>query len=270
MMRVVTCAIVAVLAVGVMAPMVGCGGKKKVELEVTRETVVSSPTIRSVALEPSGRIDTRERAASVKVTMNGDPDLQATFDVVGRSLGQPMEEVQPGVYVGTIDLDRGFTGELQVVGHLVHPPSGASQQKRSGDSVTLFMSMPPPPVVDACSAEKFDATLGGLTLYYRTDESAVNKKNQELLETKKSVLASHEKCKIWVLGYTDDVGDSKYNYVLSSFRANEVRDLLKTLGIPEGRIVTKYFGETRPAVAGETAEARSKNRRVEIRGVYPY
>jgi len=71
---------------------------------------------------------------------------------------------------------------------------------------------------------------------------------------------------IAVEGFTDKVGTPDYNNALSQRRANAVvNDLVTKYDIPLYRIYMVVLGSQKPADEGKTREARSKNRRVEIK-----
>ena len=77
----------------------------------------------------------------------------------------------------------------------------------------------------------------------------------------------------WVLrvdGHTDDrplSGTGKYadNWELSSARATSVVKYLIANGVPANRLVAAGFGEFQPIDAADTDDARSKNRRIELK-----
>src|SRR5205807_7390563 len=71
---------------------------------------------------------------------------------------------------------------------------------------------------------------------------------------------------IAVEGFTDKVGSADYNNALSQRRANSVVNYLVTkYDIPLYRIYMVGLGSQKPADEGRTREARSKNRRVEVK-----
>jgi len=76
--------------------------------------------------------------------------------------------------------------------------------------------------------------------------------------------------KIFVDGYTDDVGDDQLNQSLSERRAEAVRHALTANGIDAARLTVRGFGEARPVVpnrhsdGSDDPEARAQNRRVEL------
>ncbi|MFB8343042.1 peptidoglycan -binding protein [Brucella cytisi] len=77
----------------------------------------------------------------------------------------------------------------------------------------------------------------------------------------------------WVLrvdGHTDNVpltgtGRFRDNWELSSARATAVVKFLIANGVPANRLVAAGFGEYQPLDASDTADTRSKNRRIELK-----
>lgn len=77
----------------------------------------------------------------------------------------------------------------------------------------------------------------------------------------------------WVLrvdGHTDNVplaGTGRFadNWELSSARATSVVKFLISKGVPANRLVAAGFGEYQPIAEGDTPEARSQNRRIELK-----
>jgi chemotaxis protein MotB len=77
----------------------------------------------------------------------------------------------------------------------------------------------------------------------------------------------------WVLrvdGHTDNsplTGTGRYrdNWELSSARATSVVKYLISKGVPANRLVAAGFGEFQPLAQGDTPEARSQNRRIELK-----
>jgi outer membrane protein OmpA-like peptidoglycan-associated protein len=66
-------------------------------------------------------------------------------------------------------------------------------------------------------------------------------------------------------GHTDDRGSDDYNLELSQNRAREVGNYLIAHGIADTRITIKGFGKQYPLIDKVDEEARSINRRVEVR-----
>jgi len=66
-------------------------------------------------------------------------------------------------------------------------------------------------------------------------------------------------------GHADDQGRRGYNLKLSERRAEAVRAYLVEQGVEAAKLMTFFYGESRPKVRGRSRLARAKNRRVEIR-----
>jgi len=76
---------------------------------------------------------------------------------------------------------------------------------------------------------------------------------------------SPDKVKILIEGHTDEIGSDEYNYELSLNRARMVmRYLVEEEGLPSTLMEIKGYGKEFPLEKGDGAEARAKNRRVEI------
>jgi outer membrane protein OmpA-like peptidoglycan-associated protein len=259
--------IVGVAALLVLFP--GCGGKREVTMELTRETVIASPGIQSLRFEPSDRVDTRESPQSVSVVLRGDSGLVASFDVEGRFEARSMEETSPGVYSGSFVVAQGQIGELQAVGHLLHPPTGANADIRGSRPLTLYESVIP----EDCSermAAAFDADLQNLKLPFEFDGIVLTDESRSQLDAATGVLQTNPYCTIYVLGHADAVGGEHYNFVLSTYRTLAVVNRLIELGIPRDRMEPHFFGEEEPLVPGDSDADRARNRRVELRAVNPY
>ena len=66
-------------------------------------------------------------------------------------------------------------------------------------------------------------------------------------------------------GHTDSYGGDESNMALSKRRAEAVGDyMVAQLAIPSYRISASGFGETQPIANNETAEGRSRNRRIDV------
>ena len=77
-------------------------------------------------------------------------------------------------------------------------------------------------------------------------------------------LADQPDVRLEVGGHTDDVGNDRANLMLSSDRAQSVREALIAAGAQPGQLLAKGYGRTRPAAEGVSEEARSMNRRTTL------
>ncbi len=102
------------------------------------------------------------------------------------------------------------------------------------------------------------------TFRFEFDSAELSQKNRELLSRIAGILLVSKGYGLSVFGYTDDVGTAEYNQQLSLRRARTVQQYLIQAGLDPAIINLKGYGKTSPMVAGTSAAARSKNRRVEI------
>jgi outer membrane protein OmpA-like peptidoglycan-associated protein len=70
--------------------------------------------------------------------------------------------------------------------------------------------------------------------------------------------------RIQLTGHTDSDGEEEYNMELGLKRANEYKDHLISLGVPEAQIEVSSKGESDPAVPNDTPENKQRNRRVTV------
>ena len=73
--------------------------------------------------------------------------------------------------------------------------------------------------------------------------------------------------KVEIIGHTDYIGETEMNQTLSEKRAQSVKDFFISEGCDAGKLVTKGFGERKPASTNKNEIGRAKNRRVELKFV---
>ena len=107
-------------------------------------------------------------------------------------------------------------------------------------------------------------TLDNNAIRFDFDKSTIRPGNREVLSRMAGVLMTLQGYQIYVYGYTDDIGTAEYNQKLSERRAAAVRDYLVQSGVDPKITATKGYGQSDPLESGKSAQARTKNRRVEI------
>jgi OmpA-OmpF porin, OOP family len=102
-------------------------------------------------------------------------------------------------------------------------------------------------------------------ILFATGSDRLRPESTPVLQEIVAMLAAHPDLSLRIEGHTDDVGDAAANQELSEKRAASVKAWLVEAGRVAGdRLHTAGFGESRPAVAGTSPEARAQNRRVEL------
>ena len=77
-------------------------------------------------------------------------------------------------------------------------------------------------------------------------------------------LRANQSTDVRIVGHTDNTGSAAINNPLSVDRANSTRNYLTARGVSGARIQTEGQGSYQPIASNNTAEGRSRNRRVEI------
>lgn len=102
-------------------------------------------------------------------------------------------------------------------------------------------------------------------LIFKTASSTIEESSYKELNEVVVMLSNNPKMIIQLEGHTDYVGSAELNMKLSQDRVVAVRNYLVSHGANKSRIKTKAFGGTQPISRENTEEARSLNRRVEVR-----
>ena len=102
------------------------------------------------------------------------------------------------------------------------------------------------------------------TVYFDSDKSAVKGDGKANILAVATYLKAHSDNKVAIEGHCDERGTEEYNRSLGEKRALSARDALIGLGIGADRVVTRSFGEDKPAELGHDESAWGKNRRGEF------
>lgn len=102
-------------------------------------------------------------------------------------------------------------------------------------------------------------------LQFETDSYRLTPPSRYELDQVAELLLINPKLKVQLFGHTDDLGSEQYNLRLSRNRATSAAGYIETLGINRSRIEVFGYGKQKPLITETTEQARSINRRVEIR-----
>lgn len=100
---------------------------------------------------------------------------------------------------------------------------------------------------------------------FETGKSIIKPLSYPLLNELVSLLKEYPDANIDLAGHTDSEGDDEANLQLSKDRAAAVRQYLIDKGIAADRVTSTGYGETKPIATNDTADGKSKNRRVEMK-----
>ncbi|MEW4449660.1 OmpA family protein [Qipengyuania sp. JC766] len=138
------------------------------------------------------------------------------------------------------------------------PPPPQTKTCPNGSVIPVNQACPvPPPPPPACAR-------GPYLVFFDWDQSNLN---ATAIETLNNAVSSYANCgtaSVMLAGHTDTSGSARYNEGLAERRNASVRAYLNQRGIPDARISSEGFGETRPRIATGDGVRELGNRRVEI------
>jgi len=102
-------------------------------------------------------------------------------------------------------------------------------------------------------------------LLFEQGKAFIDKKSFAELDGVVHMMKVNDKMEIQLEGHTDNQGSPQANLDLSQKRVEAVKKYLVSNGIGRDRIKTKAFGGTKPVASEASEQARSRNRRVEMR-----
>lgn len=114
---------------------------------------------------------------------------------------------------------------------------------------------------DGDSICDFIAEMGDILFEY--DSFELTTEAIDIIDQLAKIINDMENTRIYIIGYTDSIGDETYNMKLSRLRALSVGNRLRENGITN--ITESGMGKSKPIASNSTAEGRKKNRRVEIK-----
>ena len=121
----------------------------------------------------------------------------------------------------------------------------------------------PAPAADACR-ETVATNAKAATLHFTEDSAAIAQDSRNRLSALADALKACGGVVVEVRGFTDSVGSSDGNKILSELRAKKIVDFLTDAGVEASKLTAVGKGEDDPISDNGTAEGRRLNRRVEF------
>lgn len=112
----------------------------------------------------------------------------------------------------------------------------------------------------------FDAgsPLSQRVFYFEYDRDTLSDQYLDTITDHGRYLATYPESLVRLEGHADERGTREYNIALAERRAQAVKRLMMLQGASYNQIITISYGEEQPAVLGQTDDAYSRNRRVEL------
>ena len=112
-------------------------------------------------------------------------------------------------------------------------------------------------------ADQLVKALNLMDIFFATGSAAITKDSNETLQAAaKAIQGAPAGIRIQAGGHTDNTGDAAANMVLSQQRADAVVARLKELGVADGVLTAKGYGQEDPIADNNTEEGRALNRRM--------
>ncbi len=102
------------------------------------------------------------------------------------------------------------------------------------------------------------------SFYFDYDNNRLKAESLPIIEAHGRYLLDNKSRAIAIEGHTDQRGAREYNLALGFSRAEAVRQVMLTLGVPDTQIETISYGEEKPQASGSDEAAWQQNRRVDI------
>lgn len=118
---------------------------------------------------------------------------------------------------------------------------------------------------DGFSASDLVSALNLMIIHFDTGKATISKDSLAILDKAAAAIKkAPDGTKIEVGGHTDNTGKADANMKLSQERADAVAAKLKELGVADGVLSSKGYGQDKPVADNGSAEGRAKNRRIEF------
>ena len=108
--------------------------------------------------------------------------------------------------------------------------------------------------------EELRQTIGD-RIFFDLDSYSVRPDQRRTVEQVAQWMNRHQNVQLTVEGHADERGTREYNLALGDRRANSVRDMLVSFGVPASRVTSISYGKERPEVLGSNEYAWQQNRR---------
>jgi flagellar motor protein MotB len=101
-------------------------------------------------------------------------------------------------------------------------------------------------------------------LYLDDRDRTLTPDTREYLDKLANYIKTDKNLRVKIIGHTDNIGNLQQKQQISQQRANQMRDYLRSSGVPAGNIITQAKGDREPIASNATPEGRKRNRRVDV------
>lgn len=172
----------------------------------------------------------------------------------GKKVADLRSDDETGEYFATLTSGRIYSITASKNGYIFYSERFDVPPSYKGNTVTKDINLSP--ISDGSTR---------LLIFFDYNKSDLQDESIPELERVLEFMKENPNKKVSFDGHTDDVGSDDFNDKLSEKRASAVKKYLVEAGIDASRIKTKGYGKRKPLVKATDEDARSQNRRVEMR-----
>jgi outer membrane protein OmpA-like peptidoglycan-associated protein/Tol biopolymer transport system component len=187
--------------------------------------------------------------------------LRARFELIdlenGKEFYKSYSDSITGEFVVSIPVDHNYMLNVSRKGYLFYSENFSLKGIVHQDA-PLLKDVPLQPI-------EIGKSIVLKNVFYETDSYALKKESEIELSKVVQFLKVNPGIRIEISGYTDNVGETAYNQVLSENRAKTVAKYLIAASVNAQRIVFKGYGMGNPVISNDTEEGRAQNRRTELK-----
>ena len=199
------------------------------------------------------------RALAAAVTTSAAPRAMAAATGAGASssLGFSVSNWQSAFPATLVPLHSPLTAVPPV--ETPFEPPEAAEDPEDGYVAPAFPLLSPSQLTGGIGQLLFENRI-----QFAPDRADILPDSKLLLEDIADLILSSDPVRLVVEGHTER-GDARASFYLSERRALAVLERLAKLGVPESRMLSVGYGDTRPIDENASYAGRMRNRRVEIR-----
>ena len=191
-----------------------------------------------------------------KKTGKGLPTSVELGDLSSKQIVSKLQTNETGNYLTTLPVGKNYAFNVNRKGYLFFSENFMLTNP-SADSV-YQMDIPLQPI-------EANASIILKNIFFDVNKYELEPASQIELDEVVKLLKENPLLMIQINGYTDNVGKSTVNLLLSENRAKAVVNYLKSKGIDSKRLFYKGFGDAQPVSSNATESGRAQNRRTELK-----
>ncbi|MDE6250337.1 MAG: OmpA family protein [Alphaproteobacteria bacterium] len=236
------------------------GGDKTITKTATGNNANNTAVITKCGYDAAGRYGCKGNSEQVEMqnaepVQNMQPQSQQQFQSADAEI--PMIGDQLVSRDEFINMMMAMRAELAAINARLDKIQAQSANASTGEKTVIKVQQIPLEPKQHVMEEVFE-------IRFDFNKAVIKPEYEDLIQKLASATQANKNIKVSVIGHTDTVGSSNYNYALGGRRADAVQKMLIKYGIPASQIVAVSAGEEDLAVQTGDNVANAANRRVQV------